>query len=164
VNATGGKSTSNHASTDPRSLTTILWSARELRGLIVDVHPETADSATVTIKPGWGFSGKGHPGGLSVDASGQRRPARDHRAARGLQDANKLVVLLGRAYASPLTAQHNRAASAPKVTVVPAQWREASLSGQYALKPATVIAETCLPEIPWLDKVTNCAIWAGPLA
>lgn len=34
-----------------------LWSARELRGLIVDVRPETADSATVTIKPGWGFSG-----------------------------------------------------------------------------------------------------------
>jgi stearoyl-CoA 9-desaturase NADPH oxidoreductase len=34
-----------------------LWSARELRGLIVDVKPETADSATVTIKPGWGFSG-----------------------------------------------------------------------------------------------------------
>ena len=39
-----------------------LWSARELRGLIVDVHPETADSATVTIKPGWGFSGKYQPG------------------------------------------------------------------------------------------------------
>lgn len=49
-----------------------LWSARELRGLIVDVTPETADSATVTIKPGWGFSGKYRPGqyvgiGLRVD-------------------------------------------------------------------------------------------------
>ncbi|MCV7167799.1 ferredoxin reductase [Mycobacterium stomatepiae] len=49
-----------------------LWSARELRGLIVDVHPETADSATVTIKPGWGFSGKYRPGqyvgiGLRID-------------------------------------------------------------------------------------------------
>jgi ferredoxin-NADP reductase len=49
-----------------------LWSARELRGLIVDVHPETADSATVTIKPGWGFSAKYQPGqyvgiGLRVD-------------------------------------------------------------------------------------------------
>jgi stearoyl-CoA 9-desaturase NADPH oxidoreductase len=49
-----------------------LWSARELRGLIVDVHPETADSATVTIKPGWGFSGKYQPGqyvgiGLRID-------------------------------------------------------------------------------------------------
>jgi stearoyl-CoA 9-desaturase NADPH oxidoreductase len=49
-----------------------LWSARELRGLIVDVHPETADSATVTIKPGWGFSAKYQPGqyvgiGLRID-------------------------------------------------------------------------------------------------
>ncbi len=49
-----------------------LWSARELRGLIVDVHPETADSATVTIKPGWGFSAKYRPGqyvgiGLRLD-------------------------------------------------------------------------------------------------
>ncbi|MCV7411891.1 stearoyl-CoA 9-desaturase [Mycobacterium florentinum] len=49
-----------------------LWSARELRGLIVDVQPETADSATVTIKPGWGFSGKYRPGqyvgiGLRID-------------------------------------------------------------------------------------------------
>jgi ferredoxin-NADP reductase len=49
-----------------------LWSARELRGLIVDVRPETADSATVTIKPGWGFTGKYRPGqyvgiGLRID-------------------------------------------------------------------------------------------------
>jgi stearoyl-CoA 9-desaturase NADPH oxidoreductase len=49
-----------------------LWSARELRGLIVDVHPETADSATVTIKPGWGFSAKYRAGqyvgiGLRID-------------------------------------------------------------------------------------------------
>src|ERR1700721_1729809 len=49
-----------------------LWSARELRGLIVDVHPETEDSATVTIKPCWGFSGRYRPGqyvgiGLRID-------------------------------------------------------------------------------------------------
>jgi ferredoxin-NADP reductase len=39
-----------------------LWSARELRGQVVDVQPETEDSATVTIKPGWGFSAKYQPG------------------------------------------------------------------------------------------------------
>jgi stearoyl-CoA 9-desaturase NADPH oxidoreductase len=49
-----------------------LWSARELRGLIVDVRPETSDSATVTIKPGWGFSGHYEAGqyvgiGLRID-------------------------------------------------------------------------------------------------
>jgi hypothetical protein len=49
-----------------------LWSARELRGEIVDVRSETEDSATVVIKPGWGFSADYQPGqyvgiGLSVD-------------------------------------------------------------------------------------------------
>lgn len=49
-----------------------LWSARELRGEVVDVQRETEDSATVTIKPGWGFSGDYQPGqyvgiGLRVD-------------------------------------------------------------------------------------------------
>lgn len=49
-----------------------LWSARELRGEVVDVQRETEDSATVIIKPGWGFSGDYQPGqyvgiGLRVD-------------------------------------------------------------------------------------------------
>ena len=49
-----------------------LWTARELRGQIVEVRPETADSASVTIKPGWGFSGDYRPGqyvgiGLRID-------------------------------------------------------------------------------------------------
>jgi len=49
-----------------------LWTARELRGEIVDVRNETADSATVTIKPGWGFAADYQPGqyvgiGLRVD-------------------------------------------------------------------------------------------------
>ncbi|ANI38712.1 stearoyl-CoA 9-desaturase [Mycolicibacterium vaccae 95051] len=33
-----------------------LWSARELRGRVLEVHRETVDSATLVIKPGWGFS------------------------------------------------------------------------------------------------------------
>lgn len=33
-----------------------LWSARELRGRVVEVRRETEDSATLVIKPGWGFS------------------------------------------------------------------------------------------------------------
>src|SRR6476469_7820596 len=49
-----------------------LWSARELRGEVVDVQAETEDSATVTIKPGWGFSADYEAGqyvgiGLRVD-------------------------------------------------------------------------------------------------
>ena len=33
-----------------------LWSARELRGRVVKVVPETENAATLVIKPGWGFS------------------------------------------------------------------------------------------------------------
>ncbi len=49
-----------------------LWSARELRGRILEVHRETEDSATLVIKPGWGFSFDYQPGqyigiGLLVD-------------------------------------------------------------------------------------------------
>lgn len=39
-----------------------LWSARELRGKVVEVRRETEDSATLVIKPGWGFSFDYRPG------------------------------------------------------------------------------------------------------
>jgi stearoyl-CoA 9-desaturase NADPH oxidoreductase len=57
---------------DYLSLLNPLWSARELRGEIVEVKPETEDTATVIIRPGWGFSGDYRPGqyvgiGLRVD-------------------------------------------------------------------------------------------------
>jgi ferredoxin-NADP reductase len=49
-----------------------LWSARELRGRVQQVRRETDDSATLVIKPGWGFSFDYQPGqyigiGLLVD-------------------------------------------------------------------------------------------------
>src|SRR5262249_41769428 len=49
-----------------------LWSARELRGRILEVRRETEDSATLVIQPGWGFSFDYQPGqyigiGLLVD-------------------------------------------------------------------------------------------------
>ncbi|MCV7077887.1 ferredoxin reductase [Mycobacterium szulgai] len=49
-----------------------LWSARELRGRILEVRRETEDSATLVIKPGWGFSFDYQPGqymgiGLLID-------------------------------------------------------------------------------------------------
>ncbi len=49
-----------------------LWSARELRGRIMSVTKETADTATVEIETGWGFSHTYQPGqyvgiGLQVD-------------------------------------------------------------------------------------------------
>jgi len=49
-----------------------LWSARELRGRVMQVRRETEESATLVIKPGWGFSFDYQPGqyigiGLLVD-------------------------------------------------------------------------------------------------
>ena len=39
-----------------------LWSARELRGRVMEVRRETHDSATLMIKPGWGFNFRYQPG------------------------------------------------------------------------------------------------------
>ncbi|MGC4933647.1 ferredoxin reductase [Gordonia sp. DT30] len=51
-----------------------LWSARELRGKIVSVTAETEDSATIRIRPGWGFSFDYVPGqyiGIGVLVGGR---------------------------------------------------------------------------------------------
>src|ERR1700731_3091768 len=53
-----------------------LWSARELRGRILDVQGETTDSATLVIKPGWGFEFDYQPGqyiGIGVLVDGRWR-------------------------------------------------------------------------------------------
>ncbi|MGF2946118.1 ferredoxin reductase [Mycobacterium sp. Lab-001] len=53
-----------------------LWSARELRGRILQVRRETEDSATLVIKPGWGFSFDYQPGqyiGIGVPLNGRWR-------------------------------------------------------------------------------------------
>lgn len=39
-----------------------LWTARELRGEVLDVRKETEDTATVIIRPGWGFAADYQPG------------------------------------------------------------------------------------------------------
>nr|WP_221333611.1 ferredoxin reductase [Nocardia transvalensis] len=51
-----------------------LWTARELRGKVVDVVKETADSATVRIRPGWGFPASYEPGqyiGIGLQIAGR---------------------------------------------------------------------------------------------
>ncbi|HEY2198918.1 MAG TPA: FAD-binding oxidoreductase, partial [Mycobacterium sp.] len=68
-----------------------LWSARELRGRVVDVRRETHDSATLVLKPGWGFSLDYQPGqyigiGLLIDGRWRWRSysltSSPHRSAR----------------------------------------------------------------------------------
>ncbi|WP_018179533.1 ferredoxin reductase [Jongsikchunia kroppenstedtii] len=51
-----------------------LWSARELRGRVVDVVSETSDTATVTIRTGWGFPDSYKPGqyvGIGIQIDGR---------------------------------------------------------------------------------------------
>ncbi len=51
-----------------------LWSARELRGKVVDVVKETDDAATVVIEPGWGFTASYEAGqylGIGVQVEGR---------------------------------------------------------------------------------------------
>jgi len=53
-----------------------LWSARELRGRVIEVRRETVDSATLVIKPGWGFRFDYQPGqyiGIGVLIDGRWR-------------------------------------------------------------------------------------------
>ena len=53
-----------------------LWSARELRGRIVEVRPETHDSATLVIRPGWGYRFDHRPGqyiGIGLLVAGRWR-------------------------------------------------------------------------------------------
>jgi len=57
-----GPATSPLLPDDYLKLVNPLWSARELRGRIVEVRPETSDSATLVIKPGWGFGFDYRPG------------------------------------------------------------------------------------------------------
>jgi ferredoxin-NADP reductase len=51
-----------------------LWSARELRGKVVEVRPETETAATLVIQPGWGWSASYSAGqyvGIGVQVEGR---------------------------------------------------------------------------------------------
>jgi ferredoxin-NADP reductase len=59
---------------DYLSLINPLWTARELRGRIEKVIPETEDAATIVIRPGWGWSFDHSPGqyvGIGIQVKGK---------------------------------------------------------------------------------------------
>jgi ferredoxin-NADP reductase len=59
---------------DYLSLLNPLWSARELRGRVEQVRPETDDAATLVIRPGWGWTFDYNPGqyvGIGVQVAGR---------------------------------------------------------------------------------------------
>jgi stearoyl-CoA 9-desaturase NADPH oxidoreductase len=76
LRAIAGRITTPLLPDDYLKLANPLWSARELRGRIVEVRRETVDSATLVIKPGWGFSFDYQPGqyiGIGVLVDGRWR-------------------------------------------------------------------------------------------
>ncbi len=59
---------------DYLSLLNPLWTARELRGRIEKVIPETEDAATIVIRPGWGWRYDHKPGqyvGIGIQVKGK---------------------------------------------------------------------------------------------
>ncbi|TFV58688.1 ferredoxin reductase [Mycobacterium sp. PS03-16] len=62
IRAVAAKITTPLLPDDYLQLANPLWSARELRGRVLEVRQETEDSATLVIKPGWGFSFDYQPG------------------------------------------------------------------------------------------------------
>lgn len=76
VRAVAGRITTPLLPDDYLQLANPLWSARELRGRIVEVRRETTDCATLVIKPGWGFQFDYQPGqyiGIGVLVDGRWR-------------------------------------------------------------------------------------------
>lgn len=74
VRQAGGRLTTPLHPDDYLSLINPLWSARELRGRVERVIPETDDAATLVIRPGWGWSYDHHPGqyvGIGVQMNGK---------------------------------------------------------------------------------------------
>lgn len=89
-----------------------LWSARELRGRVLEVRRETVDSATLVIKPGWGFSFDYQAGqyigiGLLIEGRWRWRsysltsPPHEHRAlSRGLRTITITVKAMAEGFLS----------------------------------------------------------------
>ena len=62
LRAAGTRITSPLLPDDYLSMINPLWSARELRGKVVEVRKETETAATLVIRPGWGWSSTYRPG------------------------------------------------------------------------------------------------------
>ena len=106
-----------------------LWSARELRGRVVAVHRETEDSATLVIKPGWGFNFDYQPGqyiGIGVLMHGRWRwrsysltssPISGSAASATSATSAKLVTITVKAMPEGFLSTHLVAGVAPGTIV-----------------------------------------------
>jgi ferredoxin-NADP reductase len=106
-----------------------LWSARELRGRVVEVRRETEDSATLVIKPGWGFSFNYQPGqyvgiGLLIDGRWRWRsysltssPVRAGAAGPALSKSSRTITITVKAMPEGFLSTHLVGGVAPGTIV-----------------------------------------------
>lgn len=101
-----------------------LWSARELRGQVVEVRPGTEHAATLVIKPGWGWRFD-HQAGQYVGIARRRgavprRAARPGPAPRGPAAVRAAHRHHGAARAGPARRDLPRLGAAPELGLRPA--------------------------------------------
>ena len=126
-----------------------LWSARELRGRVLEVRRETVDSATLVIKPGWGFSFNYQPGqyvgiGLLVDGRWRWRsysltssPVKAGAAGRATSRSSRTITITVKAMPEGFLSTHLVGGVAPGTIV-----RLAAPQGNFVMPdpaPASVL-------------------------
>ena len=126
-----------------------LWSARELRGRVLEVRRETVDSATLVIKPGWGFSFDYQPGqyvgiGLLVDGRWRWRsysltssPVKAGAAGRATSRSSRTITITVKAMPEGFLSTHLVGGVAPGTIV-----RLAAPQGNFVMPdpaPASVL-------------------------
>jgi stearoyl-CoA 9-desaturase NADPH oxidoreductase len=93
---------------DYLSLINPLWSARELRGRIEQVIPETDDAATLVIRPGWGWTFDYRPGqyvGIGVQVKG-RFHWRSYSLSSPPRRDKRLITITVKAMPEGLLSEH----------------------------------------------------------
>lgn len=89
-----------------------LWTAREIRGKVVEIVPETDDAATLVIKPGWGWSAEYQPGqyvGIGVSVEGKwhwRSYSISSPWAEGDKQRGQLLTITVKAMPEGLLSEH----------------------------------------------------------
>ncbi len=108
VRRLGNKLTTPLHPDDYLSLVNPLWTARELRGRIEKVIPETEDAATLVIRPGWGWRFDHRPGqyvgiGIQVDGKFQWR---SYSVSSAAKQSGRHIAITVRAMPEGLLSSH----------------------------------------------------------
>jgi stearoyl-CoA 9-desaturase NADPH oxidoreductase len=108
VREVGNKLTTPLHPDDYLRLVNPLWTARELRGRVEEVVPETDDAATLVIRPGWGWQYRHRPGqyvGIGVQVDG-RFQWRSYSVSSPPQRRGRTIAITVRAMPEGLLSAH----------------------------------------------------------